>query len=82
MQIFLEHFKNVTISLYWLQKTYFIIPKTCKMFFLMKYMQLELEKTCVKLFRNIKDGDTNHENPYFGQFDGGTWKQWKLYKSC
>ena len=41
----------------------------------MKYMQLEQEKTCVKLFRNIKDVDTNHEDPYFGHCDGGTWKQ-------
>ena len=29
----------------------------------------------MKLFTNIKNGDTSHENPYFGQCDGGTWKQ-------
>ena len=28
------------------------------------------EKTCVKLFKSIKHGDSSHENLYFGQ-----WKQ-------
>ena len=38
------------------------------------------EKKYVKLVTNIKNGNTSHENPYFGLRDGGTWKQFKLDK--
>ena len=30
------------------------------------------EKKYVKLVTNIKNGNTSHENPYFGLRDGGT----------
>ena len=37
-----------------------------------------MEKTCVEIVTNIKNCDRTHENPYFGQHDGGTWKPSKL----
>ena len=33
------------------------------------------ENTYVKLNTNITNGNTNHKNTYFGQWDGGPWRQ-------
>ena len=71
--VFLEHFENVTISLFWLQKLIYY-PKDLENV-LNERFALVHEKTCGELFTNIKNGNTSHENPYFSECDGGTWKQ-------
>ena len=67
MQLFFGPFWNI----YYIKDLANVLYETCA---------LAQEKTFVKLVNNIKNNNTSHENPYFGQCDGGTWRQFKLDK--
>ena len=72
MQLFLGAFDKHYHLTFLATKELFIVPKIWKMFY-MKYLQCR--RTHVKLNTNITNGNTNHKNTYFGQWDGGPWRQ-------